>query len=176
MPLFNPVPPIKSSAIFVDGTNLIMRLRATGIRVRKLSEILNIYANMPHSNLKRIYFYTIPYHYQRAVEFHGAEFFDGIRIIYGTQLPEKDGNHREKGVDALLVADLIYHSASRNIDWAVLVSTDTDFEYAIKRVEDFGCQTALLSFGVEAPDKLKNSVDEYRFISSEMIQQFALPT
>lgn len=151
-----------------------MRLRATGIRIRSLHQILSVYASMPYSTLKRIYFYTIPYHHQKAVEFHGEEFFKGIRVVYGSQIPLPDGNHKEKGVDALLVADLIYHSATRNIDWAVLVSTDTDFEYAIKRVEDFGCQTALVSFDVDAPERLRNSVDEYRFVPREIIEQFAV--
>jgi uncharacterized LabA/DUF88 family protein len=59
----------------------------------------------------------------------------------------------------MLVADLVYHAAVRNIDYAVLVSADTDFVRAIKRVEDFGCRTAVVGVCAEVPTRLKEATD-----------------
>ena len=81
-----------------------------------------------------------------------------VRVVLGHGIPTKDGNIREKAVDALLVADLIYHAASRNCDYAVLVSMDTDFVQAIRRVEDFGCRTSVIGICSDVPDRLIESI------------------
>ena len=105
----------------------------------------------------------------KAQEFHGEGFLEGVRIILGDSIPTKDGNFREKGVDALLVADLIYHAASKNCDYAILVTHDTDFVHALKRVEDFGCKSGLIAFCVHAPDRLQKSCDDYQLIDKEYL-------
>ena len=61
----------------------------------------------------------------------------------------------------------IYHAAQKNMDYAQLVAIDLDFVFAIGRVEDFGCRSAVLAFGQEAPDGLKKSCDDYRFIGKD---------
>lgn len=156
--------------LFVDGTNLLYRLEGAKVIVPRLSKLFTTFSYVTNSReLVRIYFYTIQKHIDAALQRHGAQCFEDIRIVLGEGVPASGGNVKEKGVDALLVADLIYHAASRNCDSAVLVSTDTDFTYAIKRVEDFGCRTAVLGICTEPPDRLKQSSDRCYSITAEQI-------
>ncbi len=91
--------------------------------------------------------------------------------MYGEGVPTKDGNIKEKGVDALLVADLIYHAANKNCDYALLVSVDADFVQALRRVEDFGCRTGVLAIGSEAPGSLRSACDDYHFLDRDRMLQ-----
>src|SRR5215475_1239799 len=112
---------------------------------------------------------SVPKGAQAGLGLHGSKFTNDVRVVLGHGIPTKDGNIREKAVDALLVADLIYHAASRNCDYAILVSVDTDFAHAIKRVEDFGCRTCTVGVCCEVPDRLKNSSDRSYFFREEEI-------
>ena len=114
----------------------------------------------------RICWYTIEEKYERTLKIHGPNCLDKVRVVFGTGVPTS-GEPKEKGVDALLVADLIYHAAQKNMDYAQLVAIDLDFVFAIRRVEDFGCRSAVLAFGKEAPDGLQKSCDDYRFIGKD---------
>src|SRR5688572_23994359 len=126
--------------VFVDGTNLFRRLEGSRLRlVQGLPTVAGLFIG--GRQLHRVYLYTIQQELDRAAPIHGNTITEGVRIRLGTGIPLDDGNVREKGVDALLVADLIYHAAMKNLDYALLVSADTDFSEAIRRVEDFGCKT-----------------------------------
>jgi uncharacterized LabA/DUF88 family protein len=86
----------------------------------------------------------------------------------------KDGNIKEKGVDALLVADLIYHAAQKNIDYAIVVTHDTDFVQPLKRVEDFGCRTSLVAMCFDASDRLKMACDNYLLADLQWLIKYHL--
>jgi uncharacterized LabA/DUF88 family protein len=163
--------------IFIDGTNLLYRLEGARLLVPRLSSIFSGFSFVAGGRqITRIYFYTIQEHADKARERHGPTFFDGIRVVLGHGIPTKDGNIKEKAVDALLVADLVYHAASRNYDYAVLVSTDTDFVHAIRRVEDFGCRSAVLGLCSDVPERLQSHCDEFFVISAEDITNARLGT
>jgi uncharacterized LabA/DUF88 family protein len=92
--------------------------------------------------------------------------------VLGDSVPLANGKFREKGVDALLVADLVYHAAQKNCSYAVVVSNDSDFAHAIKRVEDFGCNTGVLAIVTPAVERVQGSCDDYHFVSAEaMVKQ-----
>jgi len=123
---------LQRSMIFIDGTNLFHRLEAANLVVECLAPIFGRLTFITDGRqISRIYLYTIQQHLDRALARHGAKFTNNVRVVLGHGIPTKDGNIKEKAVDALLVADLIYHAASRNYDHAVLVSVDTDFVHAI---------------------------------------------
>ena len=84
------------------------------------------------------------------------------------------GTSKEKGVDALLVADLVYHAASHDVDYTVLVTTDTDFVHAIRRVEDFGCRTAVIGICGDVPARLKEQCDASFMITAEQLEEAGL--
>lgn len=161
---------LQRAMVFIDGTNLLYRLERAKLIVPRLSKLFTtLFFVTGGRELVRIYLYSIQKHIEAARQRHGAECFEEIRVVLGDGVPTSGGNVKEKGVDALLVADLIYHAASRNCDYAVLVSTDTDFAYAIKRVEDFGCRTAVAAVCAEPPDRLKQSSDRNFAITAEQI-------
>lgn len=157
----------QKAMIFIDGTNLFYRLESLKIIVPDFVKLVR--PGVGSRQLVRTYLYTIKEHYEKALAIHGEQCFKGIRTVFGQGIPLKDGNVKEKGVDALLVADLIYHAANKNIDHAVLVSVDTDFVHAIQRVEDFGCRTGVLAIGSDAPERLRLGCDEYQFWGEEQI-------
>jgi len=149
----------ESAMVFVDGTNLFHRLEAEKLVVANLR---NVFDDMCRPRqLHRIYVYTTEEHLARAKKIHGNDFLSECRIVLGDAIPTGDGNFREKGVDALLVADLIYHAAMKNCQFAFVVTHDSDFYYALRRVEDFGCRTAVVAIGPNAPERLRNASDHY---------------
>jgi len=162
---------LQSAMIFIDGTNLFYRLQAAQLVVPQFSGLFNTFSFVTGGrNLKRIYLYSTQPHVDAAKLRHGEKFLEGIRLVLGDSVPTSGPTPKEKGVDALLVADLVYHAASRNCDYAVLVSADTDFAHAVKRVEDFGCRTAVVGVCCEVPDRLKQSTDQTFLITADNIR------
>lgn len=161
---------LQRSMIFIDGTNLFYRLEGARLVIEQLVNVFTTHAYISGDRqVSRIYLYTIQEHLDRAIKRHGPKFTEGIRVVLGHGIPTNDGNVKEKGVDALLVADLIYHAASRNYDHAVLVSTDTDFVHAIRRVEDFGCRTSVVGICSELPERLVANSDQKFIITRERL-------
>lgn len=179
MPLTIPPPPpeaFQKAMIFVDGTNLFYRLASAKLKVSNLGRLFNPHVVVSRRQIARTYLYTVEQHYEKAKITHGENFCDGLRVVFGTGVPTKDGNIKEKGVDALLVADLIYHAASKNCEYAVVVTCDTDFVYALRRVEDFGCGTAVLAICAEAPDRLRLGCDSYIYWDRDYLLNNGLAT
>jgi len=155
------------SIIFVDGTSLFYRFEELKLCVGSFYNLFqNLVGGRHRPKIMRICWYTIEEKYQRTLKVHGSNCLDKVRVIFGTGVPTS-GEPKEKGVDSLLVADLIYHAAQKNMDYAQLVAIDLDFVFAIHRVEDFGCRSAVLAFGQEAPEGLRKSCDDYRFIGKD---------
>jgi uncharacterized LabA/DUF88 family protein len=171
-----PFPPraFEKAMVFVDGTNFMNRLRDCNLKsgsIRALAETASL-----GRELARVYFYTTAEKLERAREIHGPNFPDGCRVVLGDSVPLGNGKFREKGVDALLVADLIYHAAQKNCSYAVVVSNDSDFAHAIKRVEDFGCNTGVLAIGIQAAERLKQSCDDYHFVDAKSMVKYSWAT
>lgn len=161
---------LQRSMIFIDGTNLFYRLTGAKLVVPSIRNLFQKFSFITDGcEIVRIYLYSIQQHVEAALQRHGAQSLDGIRVVFGDAIPTSGGNLKEKGVDALLVADLVYHAASRNCDYAVLVSSDTDFARAIKRVEDFGCRTAVVGICADVPDRLKQNCDRSYFVTADNI-------
>ena len=163
----SPVQPVQfqKAMVFIDGTNLIYRLQDAKLRLNKsLPQIVGEY--LGGRQIVRIYLYTIQEHLDAAKGAHGDQFTAGVRVVLGEGIRTSDGNIREKGVDALLVADLVYHAAVKNYDYALLVSADTDFVQALSRVEDFGCRTGVLTICTSVPARLREVCDEAYSLSS----------
>lgn len=148
------------SMAFIDGTNLFHRLRDAKLALQNggLQRLANLAVG--GRQLVRTYLYTSRPHLEAAKAAHGTDFANGCRILLGDAIPTKDGgNYKEKGVDAMLVADMVYHAAIKNIEYAALVSVDTDFVQALRRVEDFGCRTAAVAVCAEMPERLRETAD-----------------
>jgi uncharacterized LabA/DUF88 family protein len=163
--------------VFIDGTNLFYRLEDSKLNLKvNFREILRTHF-LGGRQVVRVYLYTVEEHLNQAKQFHGTHITDGIRIVYGEGVPTKDGNIKEKGVDALLVADLVYHAAVRNYDYALVVSTDTDFVQALRRVEDFGCRTGVVAVCCDMPPRLRDACDDPQSLSKEymLLNEYVVP-
>lgn len=157
----------QNAMIFIDGTNLFYRLEAAKLKVPNLKMIFDPSTVVEKRQIKRICLYTVEQHFIKAKAVHGESFCDGIKVIYGDGIPIKDKNIKEKGVDVLLTADLVYHATMKNYDYVLLVSSDTDFVFALSRVEDFGCRTAVLGICSHVPERLRLACDHYIFLDNE---------
>jgi hypothetical protein len=114
MPVYSPpVRPVEfqRAMVFIDGTNLFYRLEASRLRLRALEGLARHVAG--GRQLVRIYLYTTEPHIAKARTAHGSGVLESVRVVLGNAVPTGDGNFREKGVDALLVADLVYHAQGR---------------------------------------------------------------
>lgn len=158
------------SMVFIDGTNLFKRLDSANLNLAR-PFVSTLHESLIGSRqLVRAYLYTVEQELSKALVHHG-KFLEGLRIVKGEGILKADGNVKEKGVDALLVADLVYHAAVRNYDYALIITTDTDFVYAIKRVEDFGCKTGVLGICTDLPRRLEEACDEPRVLRAENMLQ-----
>lgn len=154
----------EKAMVFIDGSNLFPRIREARLKVLSFHNIAK--SACRRRELIRVYLYTCQEKLDKATNEHGKEAFKNCRVVLGESVQLENGKHREKGVDALLVADLIYHAASRNCQFAAVLSNDLDFSVALKRVEDFGCRTGVLSLIHKAPERLIQSCDDYFFFTA----------
>lgn len=159
----------QSAMVFVDGSNFIHRLQDHKLiwqpgAFEKFAE----FVTSPRMNL-RTYFYTNPNKLEDFKKQCGESALLGCRVVLGDGIPLENGKIKEKGVDALLVADLIYHAASKNVNHVVVITHDTDFMYALKRVEDFGVTTRLVALLVEPSDRLRGSADRVISINKKTL-------
>jgi len=168
MPLYSPsvrAIEFQKAMVFVDGANLFYRLDARKLKLHNLNSMYHMIVR--GRDVVRIYLYTSQPYYEKAVMAYAEKPFKNLRVVLGEAIRTADGNFKEKGVDALLVADLIYHAASKNCEFALLVSVDTDFAHALRRVEDFGCRTGVVSVCAQTPPLLRRASDEVHEITED---------
>jgi uncharacterized LabA/DUF88 family protein len=142
--------------IFVDGENLFHSGKREGIEVDclKLKEIL-----VAGRKLVR------PYYYGSAMRERGhSTFFDLLRHAgFEVRLLEsmQFGSARfEKGVDVMLVTDMLV-LAHRNIyDVAVLVAGDRDYLYAVRALKDMGKRVEVAAFDDSCSRELGLTADQ----------------
>jgi len=157
------------SIVFIDGTNTFESLKDNSLKVRSFYELASIICTP--RRVHRVYLYTTQEKLDQAIKVHGTEAFSKCRIVFGDFIASNK-KEREKGVDAQLVADVVYHAAVKNCEFIAIVSTDTDFRFALSRVEDFGVQTGLIAVAKPAAERLKKSCDDYlELLPEELISQ-----
>ena len=132
-------------AIFIDGSNLYHALRANFGRydinftefTRKLCGSRRLF---------RTYYYNVLQDPTQRAEGHREqqEFLSTLREtpylevrLGGTKLAQ-GGIPVEKGIDVMLVTDLLHFAWNDLYDIAVLVSGDSDFAYALQAIKNRG--------------------------------------
>jgi uncharacterized LabA/DUF88 family protein len=148
------------TVVFVDGTNLFCQLHDLRLRVPQFKRIWEGYVGP--RRLVWSFLYTTKEKVEKHQAIHGPEMLQDIHPFYGYEVTRADGRRSEKAVDEHLVADLIYHAARGNLDHAILVAVDGDYSHAVSRVRDFGCTTAVLAVGKDAPAQLREACDQYK--------------
>jgi uncharacterized LabA/DUF88 family protein len=131
-------------SVFIDGSNLYHALRANFNRYDLKYEDF-IKKLVGSRNLYRAYYYNVLQDPTQRAEAHRdqQEFLSALRDVPylevrlgGTKLAQ--GVTVEKGVDVMLVTDLLNFAWNNRYDVAILVSGDSDFAYALQAVKNLG--------------------------------------
>jgi len=131
-------------AIFIDGSNLYHALRDNyGRYDLKFADFIDKLRGS--RNLFRAYYYNVLQDPTQRVEAHRdqQEFLNTLREasylevrLGGMKLAQ--GVPVEKGIDVMVVTDLLQFAWKDLYDTAILVSGDSDFAYALQAVKNMG--------------------------------------
>ena len=178
---------MKRIAVFVDAgyfwvqlCNLIngnyssrgqVQLNYEDLRLHFLSEIA---AQFPNGDLLRIYWYDGPGMNGKTNEHTAIDQLDDFKLRLGT----RNGVGQQKGVDGLIIADLISLTQQKAITHALLVSGDSDITPGVIAAQSMGLRVHLLSLGASAATSpyLAAEVDYKRSWGSAEAIKFASST
>ena len=152
------------SAIFVDSGYLYAQGSAAlaGQRLNRPRVILDVTETIRklrnvaasktgHDSLLRIYWYDGLYRGQLSADQQELAYMDDVKLRLGTV--NRAG--QQKGVDSLIVTDLVELARNRAISDAVLLSGDEDLRIGVQIAQSFGVRAHLI--GIE-PSRGSQSV------------------
>lgn len=161
--------------IFIDGSNIYRSCRELNFKI-SYEKFLSILRK--DRNVIRIYYYS-GIKSKRQEE---GKFFKMLKIL-GVEIKTKLLKKRkvtcpscgkiaktyvEKGIDASLSTDLLWHAFQKSYDIGIVVSADADYIPPIERVRDLGRQVELWAFKHTLGRELKNKVDIVNYIDDIM--------
>jgi uncharacterized LabA/DUF88 family protein len=173
--------------IFIDGNNLYHSLKhvvgKTNLDFEKFGARL---ANDRH--LIRTYYYNAPLNKEDDEDKHRMQqsFFDSLDTV--PYLTKKFGRlekrivrqtfpdgtfisaptYVEKGVDTLIVIDMLTFGYKDTYDTAVLVSGDEDFAVAVEKVKELGKHVEVANLG--GSFALRQTADKYIMINQDFLE------
>jgi uncharacterized LabA/DUF88 family protein len=156
-------------AIFIDGSNLYHALRSNYNRYDlRFADFVNKLTGS--RRLYRAYYYNVLQDPTQRADAHREqqEFLGTLREtpyletrLGGTKLSQ--GVTVEKGIDVMLVTDLLDFAWSDRYDIALIVSGDADFAYALQAVKNLGKYVEVAYFESNVSrDILEVSDDRHR--------------
>ncbi len=133
--------------------------------------LAEIGAQLPDGDLLRIYWYDGPGLSGKTAEHHAIDQLDDFKLRLGT----RNGVGQQKGVDGLIIADLISLTQQKAITHALLVSGDSDITPGVIAAQSMGLRVHLLSLGAAAATSpfLAAEVDLKRSWGLSEVQKFA---
>jgi uncharacterized LabA/DUF88 family protein len=152
-------------AIFIDGSNLYHSLKNNFKRFDlNFGEFTKKLCGS--RQLIRTYYYNVLQESNQRSEGsrEQQEFLDTLHrtpyleLRLGTTKLSQ-GIPVERGIDVMLATDLLYFAANNTYDTAVLVSGDSDFNYAVQVVKNMGKHVEVAYFENAASRDLINSAD-----------------
>lgn len=157
--------------LFIDGENFIHKvedvLKAEGLNKKDFNLALIDLNKLFKESLKGFYihkkiFYASRLHFHPETKKKSEELIKLQRklrnnlikqgyefVIAGNVRAQKVGNNvvfREKGVDVKIGVDLVAFACDRKLETAILCSSDSDLQPAIKELSDRGIEVAYLGF------------------------------
>jgi len=165
-------------AIFIDGSNLYHALRANFGRydinftefTRKLCGSRRLF---------RTYYYNVLQDPTQRAEGHREqqEFLSTLREtpylevrLGGTKLAQ-GGIPVEKGIDVMLVTDLLHFAWNDLYDVAVLVSGDSDFAYALQAIKNMGKHVEVAYFESNVSKDLLEVADNKHLLDRNFFKE-----
>lgn len=126
--------PKEKICIFIDGGNVFHAANALNIRVDFAKLIRELTGSR---QLIQAYYYGATPNTPEQ-----NRFFDKLRHldieVKTSPLRQYQGTPFEKGIDVMLVTDMLLFAHQNRYDTALLVSGDKDFTYAIKAIQAIG--------------------------------------
>lgn len=175
---------MKRIAVFVDAgyfwvqmCSLISGSYASRAQVKMsysdlhMSMLNEIKSQLPDGDLLRVYWYDGPGLTGKTAEHHAIDLLDDFKLRLGT----RNGVGQQKGVDGLIIADLISLTQQKSITHALLVTGDADITPGVIAAQSMGLRVHLLSLGASAATSpvLAAEVDLKRFWDLNEVQKFA---
>ena len=164
-------------AVFIDGSKLYHALRANFKRYDlNFAEFTNKLCGK--RRLFRTYYYNVLQDPgQRAESFREQqEFLNALREtpylevrLGGTKLAQ--GVPVEKGIDVMLVTDLLHFAWNGLYDIAVLVSGDSDFAYALQAVKNMGKHVEVAYFESNVSKDLLGVADNRHLLDQDFFKK-----
>ena len=149
-----------NTAILIDAGYLLKVAKQQNRRINllKLSNELTTGQN----RIKTIFYDALPIQgtpqgntlYAKRQSFHNSlRHLPNFEVKLG-KLQKINSSFFQKGVDMRIGVDLVQMSMTRQIDKAILITADSDFEYAVEKAQQAGATVSLAYF----PNSLINSV------------------
>lgn len=169
------------SGVFIDAGYLVklLRIKNKKINLLKLSNELT----KDTTRIRTIYYDALPLPinqkgkelYPKAQRFHSVlRKLDKFEVKLGRMQVIGD-EFRQKGVDMKLGVDLVQLSMNKEIDKAILIASDSDFEYAVQKAQEVGMAVALAYFSIsKINSKFLNRVDERILLTDELLDKCKL--
>lgn len=147
--------PKEKLCIFIDGGNVFHAANSLKIHIdlAKLAAALT-----GNRTLTRTYYYgaTLDTPAQQR-------FFDKLRHLGFTvktlPLRQYDGTSFEKGIDVMLVTDMLTLAYNNTYDTALLVSGDKDFTYTVQEIKTLGKTVEVAAFAHALASELEQAAD-----------------
>lgn len=113
--------------------------------------------------------------YTKACRFHNVlRHLKDFEVKLG-KLHQINGKFIQKGVDMRLGIDLVQMSMKKQIDKAILITADSDFEYAVEKAQEAGVKVSLAYFPTSLiSSTFLKSVDERISLTDNLLDKCKL--
>lgn len=165
-----------NSTVFIDAGYLskLLKIKSMKIDFIKLSNVLTTGTQ----RIQTLYYDALPIQgtlkgnelYRKAQKFHSKlNTLDKFQVKLG-RLQPTNGNFIQKGVDMRLGIDLVQMSMKGDIKKAILVTGDSDFEYAVEKAQEAGAKVALAYFPISNINlEFKQAMDELIVLEDSLL-------
>ena len=169
------------SAVFIDAGYLIKlcHIKNKKINFLKLSNELTFNTN----RIKTLFYDTLPIpSSQKGTEllsktqrFHSSiKKLDKFEIKLG-RLQQINDKFVQKGVDMRLGIDLVQMSMNKDIEKAIIITADSDFEYAVEKAQESGAKVSLAYFpSSQINSRFLQTVDERIILDDALLDRCKL--
>lgn len=161
---------LEKAMIFIDGSNVFHCCKDLDFEI-SYEKILPILKK--GKNVRRVYFYTgiKPEEEKRFIKMLGHLEIDiftkllKVRPAKCKNCGKKTKRYVEKGIDAKMSTDILWHGFKENYDTAIIVSSDADFIPPIEIVKLLGRRVELWAFKHALGKELKRKADKIIYIN-----------
>jgi uncharacterized LabA/DUF88 family protein len=163
-------------AVFIDGSNLYHALRSNFNRYDlRYGDFVKKLCGQRH--LYRAYYYNVLQDPSQRADAHRdqQDFLNALRDVPylevrlgGTKLAQ--GVTVEKGIDVMLVTDVLNFAWSDRYDIAILVSGDADFAYALQAVKNLGKYVEIGYFESNVSRDILDVADDKHLIDKDFLK------